>query len=108
MAKEKQNVIVEFYIADKNSYFGDRYMGTEVKIFGYEFIRGDYDPLNKPSILKVIHNMDWVIYGSTTFEKEITKLVKKKHTKMRILRVSFSEQGMQDDGYADMDVVYKD
>lgn len=74
--------------------------GKECQVFGYAFSR-----YNKR--LTVFHNLAWDIYTDETFEEEINKLIKKTHPELKIAHIGFSEQGLQENYEADMDVIYE-
>lgn len=73
--------------------------GIEVKVSGYAFS-------NKNETLSVYHDQSWDIYTDEAFEDAITEFIKNKHPELGIDYITFSEQGLQDDGEADMDVFF--
>ena len=81
--------------------------GKTCKVSEYDFNGYVHGQKNKCCNLKVYHNLPWGIYTDETFENEITKFLKKKHPEMKIDYIHFSEQGLQEDGVADMDVNFK-
>jgi hypothetical protein len=73
--------------------------GLVCEVYGFYF-------KHKNKSLDVEHNLTWDIYTDKTFEKEITKYVKKEFPNLKIKSIVFSEQGLQKNKEADMDVLY--
>jgi hypothetical protein len=70
--------------------------GKECRITAFDF--------DEEQSLLVYHNLNWKVYTSTQFEQEVLMLVKKANP--NIVDVEFSEQGLQRNGIAHMDVTY--
>lgn len=98
---KKKKAILKFTLTGKNAIWG-KTKGLKCEIYSLDFIE-EYG--NKT--LKVSHNLGWDIYTDESFEKAITKYAKIKFPKMKIHEIIFSEQGLQNNYLADMDVLYK-
>jgi hypothetical protein len=105
-AKEhiKSPHLISFVINDSNDWNNGKYKGNICVVLDIQFFDLESDKEGFPSKLKVTHNLSWDIYGSSTFEKEINKFIQQRFTKK--MRCTFSEQGMQENKLADMDIEY--
>jgi hypothetical protein len=78
---------------------GDGYWGCEagrlVRVTGITVIENDFDG-DKYTMVNVEHNSTWDIYTDSEFEVAISKATG--------MDVTFTEQGMQEDGLASMEV----
>lgn len=101
MVKSKKKPILKFQLQGKGIWLDTKGLKCEVYDFDIIVLKKGYGRL------KVSHNLPWGIYTDETFEKQITKLFKKKHPELKIDSVTFSEQGLQKDFEADMDIVLK-
>lgn len=81
----------------KNSLWG-QIAGKTCTVTGYEF-----SERNKNS-MSIYHDLGWEIYTSEEFEQQMTKVIQKNHPNVK--KVEFSEQFLQGNGVADMDVTY--
>lgn len=101
-----KKAIASFTINDSSCWSEDKFKGKECKILDLRFNEKTGDKPGKPSNLIVVHNLPWDIYGSTTFQKEVVALVKNKYPKLKFKFIFFSEQGLQENKEADMDIHY--
>ncbi len=72
------------------------YAGADtVAVTGVTVIETHYADGETSTMVNATHNTTWDIYTDSAFEKAISKLVG--------FAVTFTEQGMQDDGYASLE-----
>lgn len=78
-----------------DSIWGDT-AGRVVTVSGITVTEEQYDDGDKYMHVTVEHDSTWDIYTDTAFAKAISEALK--------MDVDFTEQGMQDDGHASMEV----
>ena len=78
-----------------DSIWGDT-AGRTVTVSGITVTEEQYDDGDKYTHITVEHDSTWDIYTDTAFTRAISEALK--------MDVDFTEQGMQDDGLASMEV----
>ena len=78
-----------------DSIWGDT-AGRVVTVDGITVTEEQYDDGDKYMHVTVTHNSTWDIYTDTAFTRAISEALQ--------MDIDFTEQGMQDDGHASMEV----